>query len=298
MAAWKNINCAICGIANTEIIYNQKTNYLELSELAFFARKFPKQIHSQIVQCKSCGLVFANPILDSKIISKLYSDANWFAEPQLENMKYDYLREIMAILPLLKSRDAMLEIGCADGFLLAEAGKLFKKAVGVEPSKAAAIAKLAGLNIIHDEFKPGLFEPKSFDFVCAFQVLDHLITPMESLLEIYKILKPGGIFLAVNHDIKSPLARLFGKNCAMYDIQHIYLFDTKTIRLFLENGGLEVLKAQDIKYTYRLDYAIKMLPFGENTRNNLIRLTKMLHLDSINFSMFGGNMVAVGKKPL
>src|SRR3989344_1739718 len=150
MVTWQNTNCTICGITATQTIYGPR---MDGFDSAFHARKFPKQIHSQIVQCKSCGLIFANPILCPKIISKLYSDAGWLMEPQLENMKHSYLQEIMDILPLLKSRDAMLEIGCADGFLLAEAGKLFKKAVGVEPSKAAAIAKLAGLNIIHDEFK-------------------------------------------------------------------------------------------------------------------------------------------------
>ncbi len=293
MFEWKNINCTICGAADTKAIYSSKIDH---SELIFSARTFPKHTHSQIVKCLSCGLIFANPILAPKIIRSIYSNANWHIEPQLENMKRDYLGELMDVLPLLKSRATMLEIGCADGFVLAEAGKLFKKAVGVEPSNAALIAK-PNLNIIRSEFKPGLFEPNSFDFICAFQVLDHLIKPMETLQEICKVLKPGGIFLAVNHNIRSPLARLFGESCSMYDLQHIYLFDTKTIRLLLERGGLEVLKARDIKSTYMLDYAIKMLPLNEGARNNLINLAKLLRISNFKFSIYGGNMVAVGKKP-
>ena len=47
----------------------------------------------------------------------------------------------------------------------------------------------------------------------------------------------------------------------MYDIEHIYLFDKRTIRRIFDTNGFEVVGVANLRNSYTLGYAAKMFPF-------------------------------------
>ena len=83
------------------------------------------------------------------------------------------------------------------------------------------------------------FEGKSFDAVLSFGVLEHVQNDRESVKEISRVLKPGGLFfcffLPQKYSWRNRLQYLKG------DYYHDRLYSIKQVRNLLENNGLNIL---------------------------------------------------------
>ena len=100
--------------------------------------------------------------------------------------------------------DRLLEIGSGTGFFLQQAQlEGYGVVTGIEPSRAAASLADPSIaeHIVQAAMKPGLFEPDAFDVVCLFQVFDHIPDPNRLLRECRTVLRPGGVILALNHNV-------------------------------------------------------------------------------------------------
>ena len=133
---------------------------------------------------------------------------------------------------------------------------------GVEPGVEAVKSADPAIRpqIVNDLFDADLFPPASFDAVCCFQILDHLLDPVSTLQDACTLLKPGGILLLLNHNIRSWFPRVLGRRCPMYDVEHIYLFDRRTVASLLRKTGFQVVETRNVANSYTLDYAFKMFP--------------------------------------
>jgi SAM-dependent methyltransferase len=105
------------------------------------------------------------------------------------------LRSTM-ILPA-NGRSKLLDMGCGTGFLLGLAGDVFDELHGVDitPAMLDKIDTSSGKIHLHcgpAEKTP--FEDGSFDIVTAYSFMDHLFELRSFLAEVYRVLKPGGIF--------------------------------------------------------------------------------------------------------
>ena len=294
----QNLSCLLCGPdAGFRVRYAER---LPAASVDFAARRTPCRIHFRMVQCTRCGLVYSNPIYPRDEILQLYRSARYIVEPQLDNMRKDYVRQLRRALPLLPSRRRLLEIGCASGFFLKAARAAgFEEVVGVEPGRQSvenADPDIRGA-IVNDVFRAERFEAESFDCVCAFQVLDHLLDPLGFVKDAFRVLRPGGILLAVNHNIRSWFARALGERCPMYDVEHIYLFSPSTVARLLSRCGFQVRCVRGIATSYTCQYALKMFPMPGWLRTAAARLISMGGLKDRSMPFPAGNMVAVGAKP-
>lgn len=294
-----DVPCAICGPGVAfRVLFPEQ---ISAPDVDFSARKQPTRQHFRICRCSGCGLVFSNPILPFEQIESLYREADFLSEDQLENMASDYVSQIRKVLPLLPATDALLEIACSSGFLLARARDElgFRAIAGVEPSRKAVelAAKDVRPHIVCDIFREGQFETNRFDLICCFQALDHFLDPNDVLRNALRVLKPGGHVLFLNHNIRAMMPRLLGRRCPMYDIEHIYLFDTKTVRRLFAKNGFEPVYAKGVRNAYTLEYAAKMFPFPRAVKESLGRSLEVLRLGQVKLPFPGGNMVCVARKP-
>lgn len=293
----RKIPCALCG-PGTEyrVLYPER---LQESTIDFVARKTPIRQHFRVVECRGCGLIYSTPILSSETIYRLYQHCSFLHEGQLGNMLRDYRNQLRHVVSLLPAKGRLLEIGCANGFFLEAALELgFDDVCGVEPSEDAVRKAPPHIRpkIINSIFSPDLLPKGSFDIVCCFQVLDHLLDPKEVLLGAQALLREGGVLLLINHNIRSWLPRLLGEGCPMYDIEHIYLFDRKTAAQLLETTGYEVVRVANIPNSYTLSYATKMFPLPGLLKRSLIALLDRIGLSASCVRLPAGNMVSVGRK--
>ena len=291
------MTCALCGPGAAS-----KVRFPELIQRASFdfaARKTPERQHFRIVECSQCGLVYSNPILPQEDIYRLYEDSPFIQEQQLGNMCHDYRRQLERLLPLLPARQRLLEIGCSSGFFLKAVLPLFEEVRGVEPGAEAVRSADPAIRpqIINSLFHAELFPPASFDAVCCFQILDHLLDPVDTLRDACTLLKPGGIILLLNHNIRSWFPRVLGRRCPMYDVEHIYLFDRRTVASLLRKTGFRVVETRNVANSYTLDYAFKMFPLSRTLKQAGLAAVRGLGISNWRLRLPAGNMIAVGQKP-
>ena len=132
--------------------------------------------------------------------------------------------KVSAILAGLRSaipiptggRSKLLDMGCGTGFVLGLACDLFDELHGVDitPAMLDKIDTSSGKIHLHcgvAEETP--FEDDSFDIVTAYSFMDHLFELKTFLTEVYRVLKPGGVFYSdqnANRSFWEAVGRLDG----------------------------------------------------------------------------------------
>ena len=267
MVPKNEIKCAICGpAASYSVLYPER---ISKKNIDFTSRKVPEKTHYRIVKCDKCGLTYSNPIFSDEYINQLYRESEFIEEPQLENMVNDYKAELKEILPFVKNKQRLLDIGCANGFFLKAALELgFEEVWGVEPNEEAIKKADPEIRpkIINAVFSEDLFEPEFFDVVCFFHLFDHLTNPNEFLKNVHRVLRKDGLLLAMNHDSRSLTAKIFGEYSPIFDIEHIFLFDKKTMRMILEKNGFRIIDVKDIKNNFTIGHSLKIFPWPKGLK--------------------------------
>lgn len=263
-------------------------------DLSFTARKTPTRTRFRVVQCTGCGLVFSSPVPDVSTISELYREGDFISEPQLENMIGDYLDECGRYMHLC-GKARLLEVGCSSGLFLDRVGDRFGFAEvrGVEPCAKSIEAMPARVRdkVIADILRPGQFAPESFDCIVFFQVFDHVPDPNNFLSLIRQYLKPKGIAIALHHNIRAPMPVILGSKASTYDIQHMFLWDKKTMRLILNQNGFSVVDIRSTANRYQLDHVARMLPLPAKLKNATRNVLKLLGLSNFTLRVSVENMV-------
>ncbi len=114
------------------------------------------------------------------------------------------------LLPHLRPGLALLDIGCGPGTITADLAELVApgQAIGLDASddviaQAEAYAASRGITNLRcevgDLFSLG-YDDDTFDVVHAHQVLQHLVDPGAALVELRRVLRPGGVLAVRESD--------------------------------------------------------------------------------------------------
>lgn len=156
----------------------------------------------------------------------------------------------------------ILEVGCGTGGLLRELRRVIPHAQlsGVEPSTgAAAVARRFGCTVHEAVFENLPAEQESVDLLLALDVLEHCPDDRIAAAEAYRVLRPGGLFIAT----VPALPALWGPHDEINEHQRRYM--RTTLRRPLEQAGLVIDRV-----TY---FNTLLLPIGYAGRA-LARLTR------------------------
>jgi SAM-dependent methyltransferase len=150
--------------------------------------------------------------------------------------------EVREILGYTSRASQILEVGSATGeFLndLRRAGRLRLIGLELNAETARVARERHGLDIrVGDLFDAGL-PSGSCDVVVMRHVLEHLPDPRAALLEVARILRPGGRCILTFPNVDSLSAQIFGTHWYGYDIpRHTHLFPRRTLALLLAAAGL------------------------------------------------------------
>lgn len=301
MIKFISTRCAICHTeGNAAEIYPANFDPNALNSSLFSARRPPDKIHYRIVRCDSCGLVRSDPRVESEALERLYRESSFDYEEEIENLKTTYGR-YLAKLELFKAcKGSLLEIGCGNGFFLEEALKQGYATVrGIEPSLAASEKARPEIrpSITPSPFRPRIFNSEQFDVICLFQVLDHIPEPATFVEECFKILKRGGLVLAINHNIEALSARLLKERSPIIDIEHTYLYSPMTMARLFGSPGFDIKLQGFVSNTYSLHYLTRLLPLPVSLKQGILDSLKRVSIGRIRLKLPLGNLFLVAEKP-
>jgi 2-polyprenyl-3-methyl-5-hydroxy-6-metoxy-1,4-benzoquinol methylase/spore coat polysaccharide biosynthesis predicted glycosyltransferase SpsG len=229
--------------------------------------RFPERTYRR---CRHCSLVY----LERAAPPPIEYDADYFFDsykkqygktylddfPNLKRIGKTRLQRIRRMLPKNgdasrvsppspASPDRLLDIGCAFGPFLAAATEAGFDPAGIDPS-AEAVAYVrdklripASRGFFPD--KPGgeLSGGTDFAVVTLWYVIEHLRNPREALVEIHRMLRPGGVLAYSTPSFsgisgrKSPVEFLRASPG-----DHWTVWDPRRLSLILERFGFEVRK--------------------------------------------------------
>jgi 2-polyprenyl-3-methyl-5-hydroxy-6-metoxy-1,4-benzoquinol methylase len=200
--------------------------------------------HAQIVECRACGYVYANPRWEDGDLLEAYSaveDDRYVLERTGRERTFSkHLKKLEKYTGPGNGRD-LLDVGAYIGVFVEVARANGWNAIGVEPSRwAVNIAASRQIPIIEGTLKAAELEGEQFDVITLWDVIEHLDDPSSELNHIYSMLKPGGILVVHTMDIESLAARVMGSRWPWLMDMHIHYFGRSTLSKMLVQIGFEI----------------------------------------------------------
>jgi len=283
--------------------------YLFIKECNYCnSRKWEKKFTlsgQNLVRCMNCGLMFFDrQNLDEENLydenyykakdnnkSNIYSDYS-FQEKVVKskfNFAYSY------IVDYFSKKSKLLEIGCGYGYFLELISKKMNT-YAVEISKKAAEEthkNNPNIKVYNSDFlKVRIMN--DFNFVVAFDVIEHQNDLKSFLNKIYSILDKDGVFIFTTPDYGTIFNRIFSKHApAVQPLYHNYYFEKKWLINNLTEMGFKIvfLKTsyfEPMNVGYILMHLHLAFPFL--TKLHLLKITRFMRIDNfvIPFFRFGG----------
>lgn len=245
------IDCPLCG-ANDNVFHckGREHEYNTTTDDIF-----------TFVKCRGCGLVYLNPRPDISEFPTIYPP-DYYAYKYTKKeggqdkkgLVFALKRKVWAgrLANALRyfsesPKIKVLDVGCGDGRAL----DFFRyirpdaETYGVEAgAEAIKCASERGHIIFKGFFEEADVPDNYFDIVFASHVIEHVATPVSFAEKVFRILKPGGIFMAETPNINSIGAIIFKNgHWGGYHIpRHWQLFNDSNIRKLSDMTGFEFKK--------------------------------------------------------
>jgi SAM-dependent methyltransferase len=294
--------CPVCktDYSKARLVVAENIDPKKISGLSFASRKEPEFMCHRLVECPECGLVYADQPPDEEMLALSYHAADYDSSEEADDAARSYSEVIAVTLEALERRDNALEIGTGTGVFLeylAKAG--FAKVEGVEPSsKAIAAAPLHRQSWIREGmFDENDYEPESFDLICCFMTMEHVRNPLAVAEAVFRLLRPGGVFVTVTHDCKGWLNRMLGKRSPIIDFEHMQLFSEPSIRYLFKTAGFANVSTSTFANQYTLRYWLRLCSFPGFIKRVILAFVSALSLTNRKISLNVGNSFSAGFKP-
>ena len=294
-------SCPICKSSYESASFFLKENIEEskINTFSYASRKDPELMNYELSRCNKCDLIFTGYPPTQSNLSANYHEASFDSSIEAEDASDAYGFAFSDLFNSLKSKQNALEIGAGTGTFLEELKKQgFKNVKGIEPSLSAieAAPKYRQEWIYPGAFDSSLLKNNSYELICCFMTLEHILDPLEIATQSHNLLNSGGAVAFVVHDSDSWINRLLGKKSPIIDIEHLQIFSKKSMLQLLKNSHFERIVIRSFKNKYRLSYWAKLLPLPDQYKKYLLKLLSFLGLSEIKVSINVGNLMAYGFK--
>ena len=251
--------CPLCNSTNI-------SNYMEVKDYFFTQEMFSLSI------CKECKFVFTNPVPSN--LSKYYETTEYFSHNTSANgvlgKLYSTLRNInikrkYKLVKKYNKSGSILDIGCGTGELLSFFKKNNWKTKGIEPNISARTFARENYDLeIEQEKALSTYEPKSFDVISMWHVLEHVPDMHERIKRVSELLKDDGTAYIALPNLNSPDSKKYGNYWSALDVpRHLYHFTQQTFNKLSSLNNMKIIHAEPMKFD---SYYVSML--SEKYKNN------------------------------
>ena len=251
--------------------------------------------HISRARCKACGLIFANPMADSTDLVKYYNDyyekdiyqsldfKNIIKEEINKISKLDKA-QIFKIAPhfsIYENTGKFLDVGCGLGMGLAYAHRLGFELYATEYDQGAIefVQEKFPVKVFRGDLSEAKFPSNHFDFIHISHVIEHVLDPKGYLIEMKRILKPGGTLAIGTPNMSSLLYRSYKwfnhltlKVPRIVDgLEHTFIFPFDLLAKITEEQGF----TKKLHYSYSLgDKYSNLIRYKMHLNNKLSRIVQ------------------------
>jgi SAM-dependent methyltransferase len=242
-----SVNCCLCEDDNTTPLAVGEDFEYRTSPDTFLA-----------VRCRECGLVYLNPRPSPQDLPQIYPSDYHACDFSEEQFGFVYkvrrrleARRLLSCCQGLPSNARIIDIGCGDGFhlsLLREFGRPSWHLEGIDPNPLAVLAaQRRGLTVHQGTISLDLPQA-SYDLAFTIATLEHVDDPVQVILSVRSLLRPGGRVVIVTDNTNTLDFRLFHRRYwgGYHFPRHWSLFDSKTLRRLALKADLEVVQLTTI----------------------------------------------------
>ena len=222
--------------------------------------RFGRPEEYPVVQCRSCGLVRIDPRPTQDALNDLYETEYPVEEvdaPEPGTPRWQRLRELWhriagnyaeRLIARASKGESVLDVGCAYGKFLLPLKRKGLKVYGVEVNpRGVAYCRAAGINVFCGTLEDAQIPDALVDTVILSQVLEHVRSPIQTLKEIHRVLKPGGRVFVLCPNGDGYLRTLFGRYWHGWHIPfHLYVFTPQTLTRVAEAAGFAVARIETV----------------------------------------------------
>ena len=233
--------CAAC--TSTVLLPHLSVDRAEADGLIPTTDRFGAAL-GDIVRCPACSHMQLDRFPSEAELGEAYGEAE--SEDYVEEEAGQRATARVALERIERHaprRDALLDLGCWVGFLLAEARERGWETLGVEPSEFASsyARERLGLDVIQADLFEADLGGRRFDAVVMGDVIEHLPRPDDALDRIAELLTPGGVLHLALPNAGSRLARRMGARWWSVIPTHVQYFTRASLLTLLRRRGWEPL---------------------------------------------------------
>lgn len=155
-------------------------------------------------------------------------------EEALENYRENDDRRALQFKSFLIDKD-VVDIGCGAGGFLDRIKPYARSVAGVEPQKYMRAELTAFGHSIYPLTKD--LPSAAFDVATLFYTLEHMVEPIETLIDVHKSLRPGGILIVEVPHARDVLLELESFRKFSLWSEHLILHTKESLQVFLEAAG-------------------------------------------------------------
>jgi len=248
-----------------------------------------------LVECLVCSHVQANMCLSESELSELYGykyfHGTEYVDYNLEKhaLELNFNRRLREIQKNIPPGKRLFEIGCAYGFFLELAAKVYIAAGCDISDHAIQSAQELGLNVVCADYLSIPPPEKPYDVICMWDTIEHIAKPKDYVEKAFSELNRDGCLIITTGDAGSLVARLRREKWRMvHPPTHLHYFTMKSMSTMLENSGYNTVKIRHDPF-YR-NVVSSLSKAGSLTNNrilgNLYKSTSHIPgLSAVNFPL-------------
>ncbi|MBL8849961.1 MAG: class I SAM-dependent methyltransferase [Planctomycetaceae bacterium] len=230
----------------------------------------------RVIDCTGCGTGSLDPLPSPSDVASFYPAVYYGRGGSKFSGSIEWLVRLVAarhfqfLTRQLPPGARVLDVGCGRGVALRALARAGFEAHGFERSADAVQGVDPRVQVrIADDLSAADYPEDYFDAVIIWHVLEHVRNPGEVLLEIARILKPGGRIIVAVPNYSSLQSRWAGSAWFHLDLpRHLYHFPVAALHDLLENSGFACRSEHH--------FSLRQNPFGwiQSVLNRSTRLPR------------------------
>jgi 2-polyprenyl-3-methyl-5-hydroxy-6-metoxy-1,4-benzoquinol methylase len=241
--------CPVCGGAQIKHKINCKDHYVTGEEF-------------EIVECQDCGFMFTRNFPVEDVIGRYYDTPNYISHSDTRrgpvNTIYHHVRRYMlgqkarlVCHAAGKRRGRLLDIGAGTGYFAATmVGRGWDvTAIEKSPSAREFARKTFGLELKQADALNANLEPKSFDAITLWHVMEHLQHLNATWERISELLADSGVLVVAVPNPTSYDAARYADMWAAYDVpRHLWHFTPRSMEQLAGKHGFELKQSYPMPF--------------------------------------------------